>query len=303
METHTMETLTFNYAYTRKKSRWKALIRPIAAIPLVFAFNMLGMLSLFQGNYLSHLTQSLSFNTQKTPSQITETNNINVTSITNEQLVVASKTNINLIQNKPPVSPKQDKVTQASASGTGIMEPIKYLHSILLLILLPYSLLFTMLVVDACIMGFIPLYAATLIDLSSLLRKTYPHWLYTFLTHVLTFSLRYKLYLFLISDKYPNPSSEDPCLTLQLPQWKPTISRWSCIVRRLLIIPHIALLVLIELLWLFTSIPVWLWCVATARLPLWYHNWTLGIIRWTLRISCYAVLYASNSYPKFSTKA
>lgn len=285
-----MSKLVFHFEASQKKSRLKVLFRPISALPFAIILSLLGTISIFTlftplgTKVIEEIKQSYS------------------TNATNDTITYKTppEENITRIQDSTTQSTPLDKTDLQEAQKTSNWKTLAALYAFAFG--LPYYLFLMLMAVDAFFRFFIPLSIALPLDLLILFQRSYPIWIYPFITNIITIVLRYKLYVFSITDTYPSFTHSDPKLTLILPEWKEPKSRYMPITRRISTLPHIIIVSLLETCLLIIYTPLWIFSVITGRLPLWYQNMVMGLLRWSLRVHCYSVAYISNQYPPFSTK-
>ncbi len=137
-----------------------------------------------------------------------------------------------------------------------------------------------------------------------LFRHRYPRWWFDFNVNLLAFTYRVSIYLFLLRDEYP--STEDrQALVLEIPypDAKQDLSRGMPLVKWLLAFPHYLILGVLGLGVVIATIIAWFAILFTGRYPRGLFEFTVGVLRWSTRVSCYAVLLTTDKYPPFRLKA
>lgn len=286
----------FNYTYNRHKKRWSLLLRPILVLPIIILLSCMGVSNssnLWQLTDMTTITNSISeIYNPITPDATSMRDDTTTVAATNTKTSSESDTTeVTTIINiehastlTTPLTPLQNIISYSTLCGT------------------LYLLLWYFIVFDASITMLIPLFLAVPIDFMIVFRKNYPEWMYTTAQYYIKAILSFKLYVFGISDQYPSLTPKNPELTIDLPGWTEPVSRWIPIVRRIILLPNIIMLLFINALWFTFYIFIWIWMIISGTMPLWFHDWTIGLMRWALRIICYSNVYTSNTYPPFSTK-
>jgi hypothetical protein len=134
-----------------------------------------------------------------------------------------------------------------------------------------------------------------------LFRNKYPKWWFDWNLAINKFSYRVASYVLLLRDEYPSTDEEQAVhLRLIYPNVQTELGRGWPLIKWFLAIPHY-----IVLSFLFTAMVV-VWIVAwfailfTGRYPKGIFEFTVGVLRWTLRVSAYAFLLITDKYPAFS---
>jgi len=288
--------ILFDYTYNRHKKRWSLLLRPILVLPIIVLLSYMGVSGstyFWQNIDRTKITNSISeaYN-PITPDATSMRDDTTTIAATNTQTSSESdNTEVTTVVNiehastlTTPPTPLQNIISYSTICG-GL-----------------YLLLWCYIVFDASLTMLIPLFLSIPIDFMIIFRKNYPEWMYTTAQHYIKVILSFKLYVFGISDQYPSLAPKGPELTIDLPEWTEPVSRWIPIIRRIILLPNILAFLFFNSLWFVLYIFIWIWMVISGTMPLWFHNWTIGLLRWQLRIICYSNVYTSNTYPPFSTK-
>jgi hypothetical protein len=69
--------------------------------------------------------------------------------------------------------------------------------------------------------------------------------------------------------------------------------------RPLLALPHLFVLAFLLLAWFFTTVAAWFVIVATGRYPAAVASFSVGIVRWAIRVEAYLLLLV-DEFPPFS---
>lgn len=145
------------------------------------------------------------------------------------------------------------------------------------------------------------LFAAT--ALMILFRQRYPRWWFDFNLELNRFSTRVWAYLFLLTDRYPSTvESQSVHLDVKYPDAKKDLNRWLPLVKWLLAIPHYIVLIVLIIGAVVATIIAWLAILFTGRYPKSLFDYVVGVGRWDLRVTAYAILLTTDQYPPFSLK-
>jgi hypothetical protein len=105
-------------------------------------------------------------------------------------------------------------------------------------------------------------------------------------------------YVALLRDDYP-PFGTGPYPVTYDVQYPEQRDRLTVGVRLLLVIPHVILLLILDVAWLLTAIAAWVAILLTGEYPESLYRFGVGMMRWTLRVETY-VLLMRDEYPPFS---
>ncbi len=132
-------------------------------------------------------------------------------------------------------------------------------------------------------------------------RQRYPRWWFDFSRELTRFTARVGAYFFLLTDRYPSTVEEQAVhLEIDYPDVKADLNRWLPLVKWLLVIPHIFVLAFLNIGMLFAVVVAWFAILATGRYPRALFDFVVGVGRWNLRVSAYALLLVTDRYPPFS---
>ena len=134
-----------------------------------------------------------------------------------------------------------------------------------------------------------------------LFRRKYPRWWFDWHLELARFSQRVYAYLLLMRDEYPSTDEEQAVrLELDYPDAERDLNRWLPLVKWLLAIPHFVILAALWVIALLLVAVAWFAILFTGRFPRGLFRFVLGVSRWTLRVTAYALLLTTDRYPPFS---
>src|SRR5947207_11510868 len=131
-------------------------------------------------------------------------------------------------------------------------------------------------------------------------RQKYPRWWFDWNLEVLRFSNRVTAYLALLDDHYPS-TDEDQAVHLDSPYPDARqLNQWLPLVKWLLAIPHFIVLFFLAIGAIVAVIIAWFAILFTGRYPRGLFDFVVGVIRWSNRVTGYAVVLVTDEYPPFS---
>jgi hypothetical protein len=133
-----------------------------------------------------------------------------------------------------------------------------------------------------------------------LFRKKYPRWWFDFLVNSLRYQYRIDVYLYLLRDDYP-ALEEEQAVHLDV-EYPTDLNRWLPLVKWLLALPHYIVLIFLSIAYFIVLIIAWFAILITARYPRPLFDFSVGVTRWSLRVSTYAFYLLTDKYPPFSLK-
>lgn len=132
-------------------------------------------------------------------------------------------------------------------------------------------------------------------------RQRYPRWWFDFARELARFEARVLAYLLLLTDRYPSTVEEQAVrLEVDYPDVERDLNRWLPLVKWLLAIPHYVVLVVLCVLAILAVVVSWFAILFTGQYPKPLFDFVVGVARWGLRVSAYAVLLITDRYPPFS---
>lgn len=133
-----------------------------------------------------------------------------------------------------------------------------------------------------------------------LFRQKYPRWWFDFSLQYMRFSTRVGAYVWLLTDQYPSTEDEQSVhLEIDYPD-ATELNRWLPLFKWFLAIPHYVVLWVLYIVALVVAVVGWFIILLTGRFPRGFHNFLVGVTRWTLRVDAYVLLMATDEYPPFS---
>ena len=132
-----------------------------------------------------------------------------------------------------------------------------------------------------------------------LFRNKYPRWWFDWNLEVLRFVSRVNSYVLLLRDEYPATDDEQAVhLDMPYPE-EGDINRFMPIVKWILAIPHFIVLYVLSLIVLVISFIAWLAILIVGRYPRGLFDFTVGVMRWSNRVTAYAFVLTTDRYPPF----
>lgn len=133
-----------------------------------------------------------------------------------------------------------------------------------------------------------------------LFRRKYPRWWFDWNLNFLRFSNRVSAYLALLGDRYPS-TDEEQAVHLDFPYPDAQqLNRWLPLVKWFLAIPHYFLLFFLWIAAFIVIVVAWFAILFTGRYPRSLFDFVVGVMRWTNRVTGYAVALVTDEYPPFS---
>ncbi len=136
-----------------------------------------------------------------------------------------------------------------------------------------------------------------------LFRQKFPRWWFDWNLELTRFSSRVTVYAALLDDHYPSTDEEQSLhLDILYPDVPRDLNRWLPLVKWFLAIPHFVVLGFL-ILGAFVSVVIaWFAILFTGRYPRGLFDYVVGVGRWGLRVTAYALLLTTDRYPPFSLK-
>ena len=120
-----------------------------------------------------------------------------------------------------------------------------------------------------------------------------------FCAFYLRWQTRARAYLMLLQDQYP-PFGDAPYPTsFDIVDPEGRRDRLTVAFRLILVIPHLLILVFLFIAWGMTTILAWFTILFTGAYPRGMYEFSVGVMRWILRVEAYMMLLVDD-YPPFS---
>jgi hypothetical protein len=137
-----------------------------------------------------------------------------------------------------------------------------------------------------------------------LFRRKYPRWWFDWNLELLRFSNRVSAYLALLRDEYPSTDERQAVhLDIRYPDAERELNRWLPLVKWLLAIPHYIVLFVLSIATFVVVITSWFAILFTGRYPRALFDFVVGVLRWQNRVTAYAILLVTDTYPPFRLRA
>ena len=153
------------------------------------------------------------------------------------------------------------------------------------------------------ILGLISTYAEALsiaIAMMILFKEKYPKWWFDWNIGITKFAYRITAYVLLMRDEYPATDDDQSVhLTIPYPEVKHDLKRWMPLVKWILVIPHAIALIFIFIGVILCTIFALFVILFTGKYPKSIFKFIEGFLRWTLRVSAFALLLTTDQYPPF----
>lgn len=132
-----------------------------------------------------------------------------------------------------------------------------------------------------------------------LFRKKYPKWWFNWNVELVKFQLRVTAYFYLLTDTYPSTEDQEHLVVNVEYPTPEKLNRGLPLVKWFLAIPHYVILMILSIINIFVIIAAWICIIITGHYPKSLFNYCVGVMRWSLRVTCYAILLTTDKYPPF----
>jgi hypothetical protein len=130
-------------------------------------------------------------------------------------------------------------------------------------------------------------------------RRQYPGWWFDWNHELTRFATRVSAFLALLRDEYTSTYEEQAVhLTIPYPDTA-ELSRWLPLIKWVLAIPHYIMLAFLAIAAIACVIVAWFAILFTGRYPRRLFEFVVGVFRWWLRVTAYALLLTTDRYPPF----
>lgn len=134
-----------------------------------------------------------------------------------------------------------------------------------------------------------------------LFRQKYPRWWFDWNLNLIRFSARVSAYLSLLRDEYPSTDEEQAVhISIPYPDAQADLNRWLPLIKWFLAIPHYVVLFFLGIAALVCVVIAWFAILFTGRYPRSLFDFVVGVFRWSLRVTVYAIVLTTDRYPPFS---
>ena len=134
-----------------------------------------------------------------------------------------------------------------------------------------------------------------------LFRQKFPRWWFDWNLELTRFTSRVTLYAALLNDQYPSTDEQQSLhLDIDYPDVPQDLNRFLPLVKWFLAIPHFIVLTFLGIGAFFAIVIAWFAILFTGRYPRGLFDYVVGVGRWALRVSAYAILLTTDRYPPFS---
>ncbi|MBM3154607.1 MAG: DUF4389 domain-containing protein [Chloroflexi bacterium] len=131
-------------------------------------------------------------------------------------------------------------------------------------------------------------------------RQKYPKWWFDWNLAITRFTARLSAYLLLLRDEYPSTDEEQAVhVDISYPDAR-ELNRWLPLVKWIMAIPHYIVLFCLFIANWVAVIIAWFAILFTGNYPRSLFDFVVGVLRWSVRVSAYALILTTDQYPPFS---
>ena len=132
-----------------------------------------------------------------------------------------------------------------------------------------------------------------------LFRQKYPRPWFDFQLAVAQFSARVDAYVSLLRDEYP-ATDDKQAVTLDIAYPDGAqLNRIMPLIKWILAIPHYIVLFVLGIIALIVTIIAWFAILIVGRFPRGLFDFSVGVSRWSARVTAYAFTLTTDRYPPF----
>ncbi|MDP9248249.1 MAG: DUF4389 domain-containing protein [Candidatus Dormibacteraeota bacterium] len=133
-----------------------------------------------------------------------------------------------------------------------------------------------------------------------LFRQKYPRWWFDWNRELLRFTNRVTAYFALMDDRYPSTDEEQSVhLDFPYPDVPRELNRWLPLGKWFLAIPHYLVLFFLGIAAFVAVVVAWFAILFTGRYPRGLFDFVEGVMRWSNRVTGYALILVTDRYPPF----
>jgi hypothetical protein len=135
-------------------------------------------------------------------------------------------------------------------------------------------------------------------------RQKYPRWWFDWNLELQRFSNRVGAYLALMDDRYPSTDdAQSVHLDYAYPDARRDLNRWLPLVKWFLAIPHVLILIVLNVAAVVAIVVAWIAILVSGRYPRGLFKFVEGVLRWNNRVVGYALTLVTDTYPPFRLAA
>jgi len=149
------------------------------------------------------------------------------------------------------------------------------------------------------VLGVVAVVMAIVAWFAILFTGRHPAGLWDLSAYYLRWRTRAVAYTALLRDEYPPFGEGDYPAALDLPRPEGPRDRLTVGFRILLALPHLLALWVLGIAWFLTVLIAWVAILFTGRHPASLYEFSVGVLRWNLRVEAYLLLLR-DEYPHFS---
>jgi hypothetical protein len=149
------------------------------------------------------------------------------------------------------------------------------------------------------LLGIVAGFAAVIAWFAILFTRAYPRGLWQLVAFYLRWRVRAMAYVALLRDEYPPFGDGEYAAHIDVVAPEGPRNRLTTALRVFLLIPHFIVLWLVSVAWSVATIVAWFSILLSGRYPEVMHPFSVGALRWSVRVEAYLLLL-HDEYPPFS---